>query len=81
MEATFEKVKTTVKKEVPSHTYSMWIDPVTFHGTEADRMVLGAPNFFIKKRFQELYLELMTAALKKQTGKSYKIKITSCILW
>jgi chromosomal replication initiator protein len=53
----------------------MWIEPVTFHGSEADRMVLGAPNFFIKKRFQELYLELMIAALKKYTGKSYKIKI------
>ena len=75
MEATFEKVKTTVKKEVPSHTYSMWIEPVTFHGSESNRMVLGAPNFFIKKRFKELYLELVTAALKKSTGKSYTIKI------
>jgi len=75
MEATFEKVKTTVKKEVPPHTYSMWIEPVTFHSFESDRMVLGVPNFFIKKRFQDLYLELMTAALKKITGKSYIIKI------
>jgi len=75
MERTFERVKTTVQKEVPPHTYSMWIEPVTFHGSESDRMVLGAPNFFIKKRFQDLYLELVAAALKKLTGKSYKIKI------
>jgi chromosomal replication initiator protein len=75
MEETFEKVKTTVKKEVPPHTYSMWIEPVTFHSAESGRMVLGAPNFFIKKRFQDLYLEMVTAALRKLTGKSYHINL------
>jgi chromosomal replication initiator protein len=38
-------------------------------------MVLGAPNFFIKKRFQDLYLDLVTATLKKMTGKSFTIKM------
>jgi chromosomal replication initiator protein len=71
----FEKVKTAVKKEVPPHTFSMWIDPVKFTGSESDRIVLGAPNFFIKKRFQDLYLELVSATLKKITGKTYKIDI------
>ncbi len=75
MEETFEKVKMTVKKEVPPHTYSMWIEPVTFHSSESDRILLGAPNFFIKKRFQDIYLELVTAALRKFTGKSYIIKL------
>jgi chromosomal replication initiator protein len=75
MEEMFKKVKAVVKKEVPAHTYTMWIDPVTFHSSESDRMVLGAPNFFIKKRFLSLYLELVTGTFKKLTGKSYKIKL------
>lgn len=75
MEEMFEKVKATVKKEVPAHTYAMWIEPVTFHSNESDRMVLGAPNFFIKKRFVSSYLELITATFKKLTGKSIIIQL------
>ena len=75
MEDMFKKVKAMVKNEVPAHTYTMWIEPVTFHSSESDRMVLGAPNFFIKKRFMSLYLELITATFKKLTGKTFKIKL------
>ena len=75
MEEMFEKVKVMLKKEIPAHTYTMWIEPVTFHSSESDRMVLGAPNFFIKKRFLDLYLELITTTFKKLTGKSDKIKL------
>ena len=75
MDDIFQKVKAAIKKEVPAHTYSMWIDPVTFHSAESNRMVLGVPNFFIQKRFQDLYLEMVTTVFRKLTGQSFKIKL------
>jgi len=75
MEEMFEKAKALVRKDVPPHTYTMWIEPVTFHSSEPDRMVLGVPNFFIKKRFLSSYLELIAATVKKLTGRSPVIKL------
>ncbi len=75
MEEMFGKVKATVKKQLPAHTYNMWIDPVTFHSAESNRIVLSAPNFFIKKRFQDLYIEQVGAAFRKLAGRSVIIKL------
>ncbi len=75
MEATFKKVKALVKKRVPVHTFSMWIEPLTFNSALDHRIVLEAPNFFIKKRFLDLYADLVTRELKKISGKTYKIQI------
>jgi chromosomal replication initiator protein len=75
MEATFEKVKVLVKKRVPAHTFNMWIEPISFNSASDHRLVLEAPNFFIKKRFQNMYADLVNRELKKISGKTYKIQI------
>ncbi|MCK5853505.1 hypothetical protein KAH27_10800, partial [bacterium] len=30
MDAIWKEIKTTVKKQIPAHSYKMWIEPVEF---------------------------------------------------
>ena len=75
MEATFQKVKALVKKRVPAHTYTMWIEPLTFSNTGRPPNHTGSANFFIKKRFQALYADLVLQELNRISGKPLKLRI------
>ncbi len=75
MEATFTKVKALVKKRVPAHTYSMWIEPIIFKNALDHQLILEAPNFFIKKRFLDLYAGMVMDEVKKLSSTACQMQI------
>ena len=69
METLWKKAKTAIKKQIPSNTYRLWIEPVDFIETgEGDQLVLSCPNFFIKKRIQANFESLIREAINLEAG-------------
>ncbi len=75
MEAIWNKVQTSLKAQVPSHSYRMWIEPIKYVKSERQQLVLSAPNLFMKKRIQDHYTPLITSELLKQSGKKYRFTL------
>jgi chromosomal replication initiator protein len=67
MEAVWKKVKSAIRDRIPAHSFQMWIEPLELEKTEDDNWILACPNFFSKKRVQDLYAELIVAELNKAT--------------
>ena len=68
MEAVWKKVKSTIKKRIPGHSYQMWIEPLKVQKTEDNACVVYCPNFFSRKRVQGLYGAMIENAIKTELG-------------
>jgi chromosomal replication initiator protein len=75
MEALFEKVKAACKQRLPEHTYKMWIEPIRFSGSDEDRIILSAPNVYIKKRLLDQYADLIQLELLNAAGKNISFQV------
>ncbi len=73
MEAIWEKAKASIKAQIPSHSYRMWIEPLTFKENGGDRVVLACPNSFSKKRVSDHYFRLIDDAFQDAAGKRFAI--------
>ena len=77
MEAVWKKVKSAIRDRIPKHSFQMWIEPLELEKAEDDNWILACPNFFSKKRVQDLYAELTIAELNKATRDLCKL---SCVI-
>ncbi|MGD1968916.1 MAG: chromosomal replication initiator protein DnaA [Desulfobacterales bacterium] len=68
MEAVWKKVKSVVEKQIPKHSFQMWIEPLELRKNATDKWVVACPNFFFKKRVNDLYGKMLAAELKNATG-------------
>jgi len=64
MEAVWNKVKSTIKKRIPAHSYKMWIEPLKVGELENNSLIVFCPNFFSRKRVQGLYGEMLKISLE-----------------
>jgi len=51
MKQIWEQVKLSIKKQIPEHSYRMWIEPVEFMECKENRIVLSCANTFSKKTY------------------------------
>ena len=70
MEAVWKQVKSAIKKQIPKHSFEMWIEPLELEKGESDHWILACPNFFSRKRVSDLYGKLISAELCNATGNS-----------
>ena len=70
MEAVWKKVKSAIRKRIPSHSFEMWIEPLNLEKGENDSWILACPNFFSRKRVSDLYGNLISSELSTATGHS-----------
>ena len=75
MDAIWKEIKTTVKKQIPAHSYKMWIEPVEFLRRQESCVVLACKNTFSRKRLLEHYAPLIVKELKKKSGMEYQLVI------
>ena len=68
MEAVWKKVKSTIKKRVPHHSYRMWIEPLELHESPENGFEISCPNFFSKKRVQDQYGAMIESEFHKAMG-------------
>ncbi len=75
MDDIWKEIKTTVKKQIPAHSYKMWIEPVEFLRRQESCIVLACKNTFSRKRLLEHYGPLIVKELRKKSGIKYKLVI------
>ncbi|CAB1082001.1 Chromosomal replication initiator protein DnaA [Olavius algarvensis Delta 1 endosymbiont] len=73
MEAVWNKVKSAIKKRIPSHSYKMWIEPLKVDRVEDNACTVYCPNFFSRKRVQGLYGAIILNAIQKELGQECEL--------
>lgn len=68
MESVWAEVKTAIKKQIPGHSFRMWIEPIQFCRGEDARVYLSCPNYFSKKRVENQYSTLIKNEIGKLIG-------------
>ncbi|OQY00552.1 MAG: chromosomal replication initiator protein DnaA [Desulfobacteraceae bacterium 4572_130] len=76
MKSCWKKIKLTMKKSLPDHSYRMWIQPIQFIEIENNVIKLSCSNFFSKNRIKTNYLTTLETQFKKHGYKSIKIELT-----
>ncbi|MFO7929893.1 MAG: chromosomal replication initiator protein DnaA [Thermodesulfobacteriota bacterium] len=76
METVWKNAKTAIRDQISPSVYRLWIEPIRYvKATDDDTLVLGCPNFFIKKRIMANYLGLINSELTRQAGREMAFTI------
>ncbi|MDL1981213.1 MAG: chromosomal replication initiator protein DnaA [Deltaproteobacteria bacterium] len=79
MKQIWEQVKLSIKKQIPGHSYRMWIEPVDFIECKENCIVLSCTNTFSKKRILDHYGSIIKTEIKRTSGKAYNLGLeVSC---
>ena len=73
MKQIWEQVKLSIKKQIPGHSYRMWIEPVDFIECKENCIVLSCANTFSKKRVLDYYGSIIETEIKRTSGKAYNL--------
>ncbi len=73
MKQIWEQAKLSIKKQIPGHSYRMWIEPVDFIECKENRIVLSCTNTFSKKRILDHYGSIIKTEIKRTSGKAYNL--------
>ena len=76
MDQIWTTVKSLLKKEIPGHSYRMWIEPITACQDGEDDLILACPNQFSKKRIAEHYGRLIEKQASTVAGKALRVRLT-----
>lgn len=78
MESIWKEVKSAIKSRIPAHRFRMWVEPLEYKKTDNGHIVLGCPNYYIKKRVQDHYGNLIESELRQLAGKAcdFYIEVT-----
>ncbi len=75
MKTIWNTVKAEIKKQIPVHSYRMWIEPLEVVKSQEDGVTLSCPNFFSKKRVQDHYGALIESEVNKISKKAVRFSI------
>ena len=82
MEVVWKKVKSLIRDRIPHHSFQMWIEPLELKKNDSNSWVVTCPNFFFKKRVNDLYGRLLVSELNKATGNacqlSFEVGVKKC---
>ena len=73
MSEIWESALSSIESKVKRHNFDMWFKPIRCAAVEGDRIVLSAPNRYIKEWFEDNYLSAMLDEIRSQTAKDYRI--------
>lgn len=65
MESFWEEVKGQIKKQLPDHSYRMWIDPVELVEYDSHSVQLAIPNNYYLNRLKNNYVPIFQKELSK----------------
>lgn len=74
MNEVWNKVKTAIKENIPSHSYRMWIEPIAYDRTDGDAVVLLCPNFFSRKRVQDAYGRAIETEFRRVSDRPWRLQ-------
>jgi chromosomal replication initiator protein len=75
LEQLWKKVKLNIRERIPSHSYRMWIEPLTLKSGEDGQFILNSPNSFSQKRVTCQYAGLIQSEFDKVAGKGCQMTV------
>jgi chromosomal replication initiator protein len=75
MELIWNKVKVSIKKQIPDHCYRMWIEPLDFQRVDNDKFILNCPNVFSRRRIKDNYGNLIQDEIQTATNDNYLLEL------
>ncbi|MBF0450950.1 MAG: chromosomal replication initiator protein DnaA [Candidatus Magnetomorum sp.] len=70
----WKTAKQSIKKQVPGHTYRMWIDGLQLVQAEGNEFVLGCNNSFSKTWITQHYEGVISGAIQSVSGMPVSVK-------
>ncbi|HIJ55678.1 MAG TPA: chromosomal replication initiator protein DnaA [Deltaproteobacteria bacterium] len=78
MEMVWEQAKAAIKKQIPGHSFRMWIEPLHMRSFSDYHLVLETPNLFSRKRVNNHYSTLIEKEMAQALGKDCKLSVEVC---
>ena len=67
MDSVWKEIKAALKKEIPAHSYQMWIEPLDLSRSNDGGWVVTCPNAFSRRRVQDKFGQLIERLLQEST--------------
>jgi chromosomal replication initiator protein len=74
MNSIWEKVKAEIKRRIPSHSFRMWIEPLSVDEISDDRLQFICPNSFFRKRIHDHFSVLIRSEFERVTEKRVRVE-------
>jgi chromosomal replication initiator protein len=71
----WHEVKAALAKQMPDHSFRMWIEPLNFALADQHRVRLTCPNHFFRKRVVENFSQAICSELQRLTGTAMQLDI------
>jgi chromosomal replication initiator protein len=68
MSQIWQDVKAVLSKQIPKHTFTMWIEPLTAVNAGKEKLRLACPNPFFRRRVLENFGPVIQSALNQSAG-------------
>lgn len=65
MPSAWNQVKTQIHKQIPHHSFMVWIEPLKWLGLNDSEAVLGCPSTFAKKWVNNHYVDLIQTEIER----------------
>ncbi len=75
MKSIWNNVKKSIKKQIPGHSFRMWIEPLEFVKFDENCIVLSCANIFSKKRIIDHYGALIKTEINNASSNTCKFII------
>ncbi len=75
MAAIWEAALGAMEQKIKRHNFDMWLKPIQCLAVEEDRILLRAPNRYIKEWFEDNYLSIVQDELRALTHLEYRIAL------
>ena len=72
-ETIWETALSALAGRIQPHNFDMWLRPLSCRVIDGSRIVLVAPNRWLKEWFEDNYQDVVLEALRAQTALDYEI--------
>ncbi len=76
MDNFLDDLKASIKKELPSHKFAIWMEPLSFIDYKEGSLYLSCPNSFTKNKIETCYRELIEKEAENKMKVPVKLFLT-----
>jgi chromosomal replication initiator protein len=73
MSGIWEAALSSIEAKIKRHNFDMWFKPIRCATIDGDRILLSAPNRYIKEWFEDNYLDTVLSEIRAQTQRDYRV--------
>jgi chromosomal replication initiator protein len=74
MNSIWQKVKAGIKRQIPAHSFRMWIEPLSLGTVNGERLEFMCPNVFFRKRIHDHFSAMICSELERVLGRKIDIE-------